>query len=162
MGRLRIRQYEDADADDLWAILHEVFAAGETYAYPPDTDRETGLASWTAEPAHVWVAEVDGRIVGTSRVMSNQPGLGSHVANGSYIVAPDAEGRGVGRALAEHSLRAAKALGYRAMQFNLVVSTNERAIALWHSLGFETVGRLQGAFELDGRDVDALVMYRRL
>lgn len=104
-----------------------------------------------------------GAIVGSSRVMPNQPGQGAHVANGSFVVSPDASGGGIGRALGEHALKAAAELGYRAMQFNLVVSTNERAIALWRSLGFETVGRLPGAFMLRGEEeVDALVMYRQL
>ncbi len=159
---LRIRPYAETDADDLWEILHAVFAAGDTYAYPTDVSREEALAGWTSPPARAWVAERGGAIVGSSRVMPNQPGQGAHVANGSFVVAPEAAGRGTGRALAEHALRAAAGLGYRAMQFNLVVSTNERAIALWRSLGFETVGRLPGAFLLHGEEVDALVMHRRL
>ncbi|MEV4420112.1 GNAT family N-acetyltransferase [Patulibacter sp. NPDC049589] len=159
---ITIRQYAPGDADRVWAILHEVFAAGETYAYPVDVGREDALAGWTDAPAQAYVAERDGAIVGTSRVMPNQPGHGSHVANGSFVVAPDAAGGGIGRALGAHALGAAAALGYRAMQFNLVVSTNHRAIALWESLGFHTVGRLPGAFVLHGEEVDALVMYQRL
>ncbi|MDW5595462.1 N-acetyltransferase [Conexibacter stalactiti] len=159
---ITIRPCRSDDADALWAILQAVFSAGETYAYPTDISREAALAGWTAPPARAWVAERDGVVVGSSRVMPNQPGQGAHVANGSFVVAPDAGGRGVGRALCEHALQAAAELGYRAMQFNLVVSANERAVALWRSLGFETVGRLPGAFMLHGEEVDAFVMYRRL
>jgi ribosomal protein S18 acetylase RimI-like enzyme len=159
---LRIRPYAPGDADALWRVLHAVFSTGETYAYPTDIGREDALAGWTTPPARAWVAEADGVVLGSSRVMPNQPGQGSHVANGSFVVSPDAAGRGVGRALGAHALEAASALGYRAMQFNLVVSTNHRAIALWESLGFATVGRLPGAFLLHGDEVDALVMHRRL
>lgn len=162
IAALWIRPYAADDADALWAILEAVFSTGETYAYPTDISREEALAGWTTPPARAWVAERDGVVVGSSRIMPNQPGQGGHVANGSFVVAPDAGGRGTGRALGEHALRAAAQLGYRAMQFNLVVSTNERAIALWKALGFETVGRLPGAFRLHGEDVDALVMFRRL
>lgn len=157
-----IRPFREEDADQLWSILHAVFATGETYAYPPDVSREDALAGWTTHPARAWVAELDGEIVGSSRVMPNHPGQGAHVANGSFVVSSQAAGRGIGRALAVHALGAAAELGYRSMQFNLVVSTNHRAIALWESLGFETVGRLPGAFHLHGEDVDALVMFRSL
>ncbi|WP_022929168.1 GNAT family N-acetyltransferase [Patulibacter americanus] len=159
---VRIRPYAPDDADALWAILHAVFSTGETYAYPTDVGRDEALTGWTTPPARAWVAEAAGTVLGSSRVMPNQPGQGAHVANGSFVVAPEAAGRGVGRALGAHALRAAAALGYRAMQFNLVVSTNHRAIALWESLGFATVGRLPGAFLLHGEEVDALVMHRRL
>lgn len=159
---LTIRPFGAEDADRVWSILHEVFSAGDTYAYPRDVDRNTALAGWTEPPAAAFVAERGGQVVGTSRVMPNQPGHGSHVANGSFVVDPAASGGGIGRALGHHALQAAADLGYRAMQFNLVVSTNTRAIALWESLGFETVGRLPGAFMLHGHEVDALVMYQRL
>jgi ribosomal protein S18 acetylase RimI-like enzyme len=158
-----IRPWTPEDDDALWAILQGVFATGETYAYPPDITREEALRRWTAAPARAWVAERDGRVLGSSRVMPNQPGLGAHVANGSFVVDPEAGGAGVGRALAEHAIAAAAAAGYRAMQFNLVVSTNTRAIALWESLGFATIGRIPGGFLLRGeREVDALIMHRRL
>lgn len=158
-----VRPWTPADDDALWAILEAVFGTGETYAYPPGISRDEALQRWTGPPARAWVAEREGRVVGSSRVMPNQPGLGAHVANGSFVVAPDAGGGGVGRALGEHALRAAADLGYRAMQFNLVVSTNTRAIALWESLGFATVGRVPGAFLLRGaEEVDALIMHRRL
>jgi ribosomal protein S18 acetylase RimI-like enzyme len=159
---LVIRPFVPSDADAVWSVLRSAFAAGDTYAYPTDISREDALGAWTFPPARAWVAEQDASVLGTSRIMPNQPGQGAHVANGSFVVDPDAGGRGIGRALGLHALEAAASLGYRAMQFNLVVSTNERAIALWESLGFETVGRLPGAFMLDGEETDALVMYRRL
>lgn len=158
-----IRPYEDRDADAVWSIFHRVVSAGDTYAYPPDTPREEALERLTAPPARCYVAEQDGAVVGTYTLKPNQPGLGSHVSNAGFMVDPDAHGRGTGRAMCEHALDEARALGFRAMQFNLVVATNERAVALWERLGFETVGRLEGAFHLRGeRYVDALVMYRTL
>lgn len=158
-----VRPWVPADDDALWAILEAVFGTGETYAYPPGISRAEALERWTGPPARAWVAEREGRVVGSSRVMPNHPGLGAHVANGSFVVAPDAGGGGIGRALGEHALQAAAALDYRAMQFNLVVSTNTSAIALWESLGFATVGRVPGAFLLRGqKEVDALIMHRRL
>jgi ribosomal protein S18 acetylase RimI-like enzyme len=160
---LLIRTATDADRDAIWAILEPTIRAGETYTLPRDSSREEALAYWF-EPGHsVYVAHDGGRIVGTYFLKANQHGGGSHVANCGYIVAPDATARGVGRTMCEDSLRRAIAAGFRAMQFNFVVSSNERAVRLWQSCGFEIVGRLPGAFEhpLLGF-VDALVMYRTL
>jgi ribosomal protein S18 acetylase RimI-like enzyme len=158
-----IRPYAPEDADAVWSIFHRVVSAGETYAYDPDTTREEALARWTGAPARCYVAESEGRIVGSYTLKPNQIGLGSHVSNAGFMVDPDAGGRGTGRAMCEHAIDEARALGFRAMQFNLVVATNERAVALWRRLGFEVVGRLPGAFWLrKERYVDALVMYREL
>ena len=102
-------------------------------------------------------------MLGTYYLKTNQPGLGAHVCNAGYMVAGQARGRGVGRAMAEHSLEEARRLGYRAMQYNFVASTNEGAIRLWKRLGFDVVGTLPGAFRHEGQGyVDALVMYRHL
>ena len=154
-----------ATADDwaaLWPIWHETVAAGESYTYAQDTDQEAARRSWLLPaPAEVWLGYDDSAVVGTYQLKPNQPALGSHVANASYMVASSARGRGVGRALGEHSLDRARALGFRAMQFNAVVATNTAAVALWRSLGFEVVGTVPGAFNHSRLGyVDLLVMHR--
>jgi L-amino acid N-acyltransferase YncA len=160
---LAMRSATSGDRDGIWAILEPTIRDGETYTLPRDMQREDALAYWF-EPGHsVYVADDAGRIVGTYFLKANQHGGGAHVANCGYIVAPGAGGRGLGRAMCEDSLQRAVALGFRAMQFNFVVSTNERAVRLWQSCGFEIVGRLPGAFQHPALGfVDALLMYRTL
>jgi ribosomal protein S18 acetylase RimI-like enzyme len=155
-----------ATADDhkaLWAILEPTFRAGETYPIPRDISREDALAYWHSPGHWVFVFQEGDDILGTYYLRRNQPGGGSHVANCGYITAPAARGRGVAKAMCLHSLERARAMGFRAMQFNFVVSTNDPAVKLWQSCGFEIVGRLPGAFEHPKRGhVDALVMFRNL
>lgn len=151
----------------IWPIFQEVVRAGDTLAYPPDTDEQSAREYWLLPaPARVFVAVDDttGEIVGSSFVKPNQPGLGGHMANAAFMVAPGAAGHGVGRALAEHALEWARQVNFSAMQFNFVVSTNTRAIALWTNLGFSIVGTIPRAFQHQGlgRKVDALVMHRFL
>lgn len=158
-----IRAAGAADAAAIWAILEPVIRAGETYALPRDMSEADALAYWLAPGHEAFVAEGDGAILGTYYMRPNQPGGGSHVANCAYVVAREAEGRGIARAMAEHSLAHARERGYRAVQFNFVVASNERAVRLWRRLGFEIVGRLPGAFDHPRLGlVDALVMHRRL
>ena len=151
-----------ADGGPIWAVLEPTIRAGETYTLPRDMARQEALDYWFAPQHEVFVAE-DDEIVGTYFLQPNQQGGGSHVANCGYVTAPWATGRGVARAMCAHSLDRARERGFKAMQFNFVVSTNERAVALWHSFGFEIVGRLPGAFHHPAAGfVDALVMYRSL
>jgi L-amino acid N-acyltransferase YncA len=158
-----IRRARPADAESIWQIYHSVVAGGDTYAYDPDTSREQALGIWMASDVLTYVAEHEGQIAGTYILRANQPGLGRHVANAAFMVAPEARSRGMGRAMGEHCLDEARRLGFRAMQFNLVVSTNQAAVALWQKLGFEIVGRLPGAFKHRQLGyVDAYVMYRSL
>ena len=163
MNDVLIRPAGPADDPALWAILEPVIRAGETYTLDPDLTEAAALAYWTGPDKACFVAEADGRVVGTYYVRANQAGGGRHVCNCGYMVATAAAGRGVARAMCAHSLDEARARGFRAMQFNFVVSTNQRAVALWRSMGFDTVGRLPGAFHhpVQG-DVDALVMFRTL
>ncbi len=160
---MHIRSATDSDADAVWAILEPIVRAGETYTLPRNMTRADALRHWFA-PAHdVFVAESDGAIVGTYLLRPNQLGGGAHVCNCDYMTAPWSTGRGVARAMCEHSLAHARSRGFRAMQFNFVVSTNDRAVRLWQSLGFEIVGRLPKAFSHPQHGyVDALVMYRSL
>ncbi len=160
---LTVRPDTADDADALWAILRPVIAAGDTYAFPPDMPREAALAAWHPAGGHTFVAEREGRFVGTYLLKANQPGLGSHVANCGYMVAAEARGRGVGEALCRHSLDQARSLGFTAMQFNSVVSTNHGAIALWQRCGFSIVGTVPLAFRHARAGlVDIHVMHRLL
>ncbi|MEU4569641.1 GNAT family N-acetyltransferase [Micromonospora sp. NPDC023956] len=158
----------DATIEDwprIWPFLREIVAAGETYTWPREVTEEQARQLWIPPPPGrtVVAADPDGTVLGSAKLLPNQAGPGAHVANASFMVAPAAAGRGVGRALGRHVLDLARAEGYRAMQFNAVVATNTRAVGLWRSLGFEVVGRVPEGFRLpDGRYVDLLVMYRRL
>jgi ribosomal protein S18 acetylase RimI-like enzyme len=158
-----IRPFHEKDADAVWAILEPIIRAGETYPLPRDMDLESAQAYWLSPAHEVFVAEDNDKIVGTYFLKANQKGGGAHVANCGYITARHATGRGVARAMCAHSLDRARERGFRAMQFNFVVSTNERAVRLWQSFGFEIVGRLPGAFQHPTLGfVDTLVMYRDL
>ena len=160
---LNLRPAADSDRESIWQIFHEVVAGGDAFAFAPDTSRENALAYWFSEEKRVFVAEEDGEILGSYYVRPNQKGGGVHVANAGYMVISVARGRGIARAMAEHSLEEAQRLGFRAMQFNCVVSTNASAVHLWKQLGFDIVGTLPGAF-LHPRQgyVDVYVMYRNL
>jgi ribosomal protein S18 acetylase RimI-like enzyme len=158
-----VRPAVDRDADAIWKILEPVIRAGETYALSRDMTREAALAYWHSPEYEVFVAEDAGNVVGTYHLRANQAGGGAHVANCGYMTAPQATGRGVARAMCLHSLERAKERGFRAMQFNFVVSANERAVRLWQSLGFEIVGTLPDAFQHPRLNpVDVFVMYRAL
>ena len=158
-----IRAATDADRNAIWTILAPMIAEGETYALDREMGREAALAYWIAADRETFVAEDGGSIVGTYFIRPNQAGGGRHVCNCAYVTAADAVGRGVARQMHAHSLQIARARGFRAMQFNFVISSNERAVRLWQSLGFEIVGRLPSAFDSPSRGlVDALVMYRTL
>lgn len=160
---MQIRPATPADAPAIWEILEPVIRAGETYTLDRDMGEAAALAYWMGKGKRSFVAEADGTILGTYYLRANQAGGGAHVANCGYMTAAAATGRGVARAMCHHSIAEAAAAGFRAMQFNFVVSTNVRAVALWQSLGFAIVGRLPLAFEhpCEG-PVDALVMYRAL
>ncbi|HMD06604.1 MAG TPA: GNAT family N-acetyltransferase [Candidatus Acidoferrum sp.] len=160
---MAIRAATTSDSDTIWKILEPIIRGGDTYTLPADVKREEALAYWNSPGHEVFVAEENEAVLGTYYLRANQKGGGGHVANCGYMTAPWASGRGVARAMCQHSLEHAKARGFRAMQFNFVVSSNERAVRLWQSMGFEIVGRLPGAFVHPTLGpVDALVMYRHL
>src|SRR5262249_32730488 len=160
---LQIRRARKIDRDAIWQIFRAVVARGDTYVFDPHISRTRALGYWFDQRRRCYVALSDEGIVGTYVLNANQAGLGSHVANAGFMVAPSAQGRGIGRAMGEHCLREAERLGFRAMQFNFVVSTNETALRLWKDLGFRIVGRLPGAFHHAHEGfVDVYVMYRRL
>lgn len=160
---LQIRELRPEAFERVWPILQAVVAGEDTFAWPPGLTLEEGRRLWTAPPARAFVATLDGGVVGSYFLRPNQPGLGDHVANCGYMVAPEARGRGLGEALCRHSLAAARQLGFRAMQFNAVVSTNSSAIRAWERCGFAIVGTVPGAFRhpVHG-DVAIHVMHRWL
>jgi ribosomal protein S18 acetylase RimI-like enzyme len=160
---MKIRAAGANDSDPIWKIIEPVIRGGDTYTLPADMNREEALAYWSAPGHEVFVAEENREILGTYYLRANQKGGGAHVANCGYMTAPWASGRGIARAMCAHSLDVAKTRGFRAMQFNFVVSSNERAVRLWQSCGFEIVGRLPEAFVHPTLGaVDALVMFRQL
>lgn len=185
---LQIRPATDSDRDAIWEILHDVVAGGDVFVFDPGISREEGLALWFGPEIQTYVAEQDRQssvgdagsvpgkptasptgvrgdreIVGSYILLANQPALGAHVANAGYMVAKNARGHGIARKMAEHSLDEARRLGFRAMQFNFVVSTNESAVHLWKELGFQIVGTLPGAFRHAQKGfVDVFVMFRSL
>ncbi len=158
-----VRPATPADWPALWAIFRTVVAAGDSYAFAPDTPEDEARAFCLGPGVVTFVAVEGERLLGFYELRANQPGLGDHVANAGFMVDPGARGRGLGRLLGEHALAEAARLGFRAMQFNYVVSTNTAAVALWRRLGFAAVGRIPLAFRhRELGPVDVLVMHRHL
>lgn len=158
-----IRPARTDDAKAIWSIIGPTIRAGETYTLDHAMSEDAALAYWMGPDKETFVAEENGDILGTYYMRANQGGGGHHVCNCGYMTGTEAMGRGIARQMCEHSLQHAQSRGYRAMQFNFVVSTNERAVRLWQSLGFDIVGRLPLAFKHPSRGyVDALVMFRAL
>lgn len=158
-----IRRVRDEDDEAIWRVIEPTIRAGETLMLPREMGEAEALGYWRSPQHEVFVAEQDGVVMGTYYLRANQQGGGAHIANCGYATDPAASGRGVARAMCAHSLERARSLGFHAMQFNCVVSTNERAIRLWRSFGFETVGRVPETFRHPRLGlVDTLVMYRTL
>ena len=160
---MNIREATKADWESIWAIFSEVVFAVETYAYDPATTKNEAEKIWLETPRKVFVFEDDGNILGTYYLKTNQAGPGNHVCNCGYMVSSMARGKGLATSMCQHSQEVALELGYKAMQFNFVASSNEGAVRLWNKLGFETVGQLPKAFKHPSQGyVDALVMYKWL
>ncbi|HEX3472979.1 MAG TPA: GNAT family N-acetyltransferase [Silvibacterium sp.] len=162
-GQVLIRAATVADSSAIWKVIEPAIRAGETYTLPTDLSKDDALDYWFAPSHEVFVAMQDGEIVGSYYLRPNQGGNGSHVANCGYMTAPWAAGRGIATAMCQHSLHRAHSRGFLAMQFNIVVSMNERAVRLWKRMGFEIVGRVPAAFRHPTAGlVEAYVMYRML
>ena len=159
-----IRPFERSDWSTLWPILRDTFAAGDTYSFAPDSTKASIHMAWIDAPLATYVAcSADGTVVGTYKLIPNQPGPGSHISNCGYVVSSAARGQGIASLLCEHSQAEAVRLGFRAMQYNLVVSTNTGAVRLWQKHGFAIVGTLPGAFQHATLGyVDAYVMFKQL
>lgn len=160
---MNIRPATSDDFTQIWPIFHEIVHAGDTYAYAPNTSKSEAETIWLKQPRKTFVLEQNDKILGTYYIKTNQAGPGSHVCNCGYMVSSIARGRGLATIMCQHSQVVATALGYQAMQFNFVASSNEGAVKLWHKLGFQTVGNLPKAFNHPTLGfVDALVMYQWL
>ncbi|MGW1431721.1 N-acetyltransferase family protein [Streptomyces sp. NPDC002431] len=162
---MMIREATSEDWPAIWPFFHEIVASGETFTYPPDLGQEEARSWWLLQAPNRTVVAVDeeGTVLGTAKMNNNQSGNGAHIASASYMVDPAHAGRGVGRALCEHTLEWARTEGFRAMQFNAVVETNVNAVSLYRSLGFEILGTVPEGFEHPREGFVGLhVMHRRL
>jgi ribosomal protein S18 acetylase RimI-like enzyme len=161
---IKIRPFSASDWPAVWPLLQTTFAAGDTYTFSPQSTETEIHKAWIELPAATFVAcDESGNILGTYIIKPNQPGLGAHVCNCGYVVAPSAQGQGIAAQMCEHSQKLAVEMGFRAMQFNFVVATNTGAVRLWKKLGCEIVGTLPGVFQHQKLGfVDAFVMFKRL
>lgn len=160
---VNIRLAHCSEFADIWPVIQLVLMSGDTYVFPPDIPKDWMRSYWMGEGVLTFVATLEHQIVGTFILKPNQPGRGAHVANAAFMVHPDYQGQGIGKAMGEYALAAAKDAGFKAMQFNMVVSTNEKAVRLWQKLGFQIVGRLPKVFAHQQLGlVDAYVMHRFL
>ena len=158
-----IRKASEADWPGIWSIIRAVITTGDTYVYAPDSSELEMKAYWMETSDITYVAEIESEIVGTFIIKENHPGLGSHVANASYMVSPNHRGKGIGRQLGVFSLNVARDLGFLSIQFNIVVKTNETAIHLWKELGFDVIGEIPDAFQHSDHGLtNAYIMSRRL
>src|SRR4029077_2610912 len=131
ISMLEIRKALPGDADHVWNIIKEVISKGDSYTFDPASSKEQMLDFWFGEDKHTYVATDNDELVATFFIKHNQPGLGSHIANAGYMVTGKASGKGIGKTIGAFSLEEAKRLGYKAMQFNIVVKSNTRAVQLW-------------------------------
>lgn len=160
---IKIRSIIRSDESGIWEIIEPVIKSGDTYMYAPDSSREKMMSIWFDPEKFTYVAEMEGKIVGTFFLKANQPDLGSHVVNAGYMVHPDFRGRGIAEQMCRYSLEEARKLGFKAMQFNCVIATNEVAVRLWQKCGFQIIGTLPKAYQHQTLGlVDAHVMYQWL
>lgn len=165
LGTMKIRVAEAADWPAIWPIVRTVASAGESFTFPRDIGEDFARECWMLTAPGRTVVAVDdaGTILGTAKMNPNHMGPAAHIASASYMVAPEHTGHGIGRALGEYTIEWARAEGYRAMQFNAVVQTNVRAVALWRSLGFTVIGTLPEGYRLpDGTYTGLHIMHRPL
>lgn len=162
-ANIDIKKATDRDFNKIWDIFHIVVATGDTYAYSPNTTKEEAYVFWMPPSKNTYIATINNNIVGTFIIKPNQPGLGSHIANAAYMVHPQYRGQGIGYTMGMYSIEEAKKLGYSAMQFNLVVSSNEPAVRLWEKIGFRIIGTVTKGFKHSSKGlIDAYIMHRFL
>ena len=158
-----IRPATETDKPAVWQIIKAVIAGGDTYVFDPRSSEEEMITYWFSPEKSVYVAEDNGKILGTYWLKPNQPGLGDHVGNGAYMVSPDAKGRGIGKTMAEHSIEDARRMGFQSIQFNFVVKSNTAAVNLWKSVGFTVIGEIPDAIRHSQNCLtNAYIMYRKL
>ena len=160
---MEIRRATEEDKAGVWKIIKAVIEGGDTYVFAPDTSESEMVSYWFSPEKYVYVAIDENQIVGTYWLKANQPGLGNHIGNGAYMVAPDAKGKRVGKTMALHSIEEAKRIGYHAIQFNFVVKSNTVAVNLWKSVGFEVIGEIPDAIRHKENGLtNAYIMYRKI
>ncbi|OFX18297.1 MAG: GNAT family N-acetyltransferase [Bacteroidetes bacterium GWA2_31_9] len=160
---LEIRKAISSDADEIWKILHAIICKADSFAYSPSSTKEEMLSYWMSANKHTYTALIENKIVGTLFIQDNQPGLGSHIANAAYATSPTIYGKGIGKQMGLFSLLEAKKMGYYAIQFNIVVKSNERAVKLWQDIGFNIIGEIPEAFRHKTLGfVNAYIMYQKL
>jgi L-amino acid N-acyltransferase YncA len=158
-----IRKATESDYDHVWEIFSKVIQTGDTYVFDPETPKSDLKKHWFADYMQTYVAVENDVIVGTYIIKPNQIDLGNHIANCGYMVNPNFRGKGIGKLLCEHSLQIAKENNFKAMQFNIVVSTNENAVKLWHKFGFKIIGTTPNGFRHKKFGfVDTYIMYKEL
>ena len=158
-----IREALEKDFDQIWEIFQKIVSAGETFAINRYTSKKEAYQIWIEQPQKTYVCENNKKILGTYSLKKNHGGGGCHVCNCGYMVDMEAKGKGLGTLMCEHSQKIAKELGYKAMQFNLVLVSNKQAVSLWTKMGFDTVGKIPKAFDHPKIGyVDALVMHKWL
>lgn len=151
------------DFKDIWPIFKSVISTGDTYVFPPDMSFEDAQTYWMSPNHYIYLVTYNDQVAGTYILKANHIGLGSHVSNASFMVHPDFQGKGIGKLMADHCLKEAKRLGFKAMQFNIVISTNEPAITLWKKLGFQIIGTTPQAFQHQSKGlVDTYIMYKKI
>ncbi len=160
---IKVRPAEEADQDAIWEIVKEVIAEGSTYVFYPDSSRQKMLSYWLALDKKVYVVIWKEQIVATFTIKPNLPDRASHVANASYMVSPQHAGKGIGEFIGRYSLDEARRLGYKAMQFNIVIKSNEKAVNLWKKIGFRIIGEVPNAFQHPKLGMtNAYIMYQEL
>ena len=143
------------DIEDLFTLFSAVVGAGEGYPQLAPLSRDAFEGVWIRGVTAVIAARVDGRLAGAYYLKPNFPGRSAHIANAGYVVDARYRGRGIGRRLIEDSIARAPALGFDAIQFNLVYASNP-ARALYEELGWREIGRIPRAAEND----DAVIYWR--
>ena len=160
---MNIRKATETDYDKVWEIFSKVIKTGDTYVFSQNTQKNDLKKHWFAEYMETYVIEENGQIFGTYILKPNQIDFGNHIANSSYMVSPNAQGKGIGKKLCEHSLQIAKENGFVGIQFNIVVSTNKGAVELWKKYGFEIIGTTPNGFRHSELGlVDTYIMYKKL
>ncbi|UII79624.1 GNAT family N-acetyltransferase [Flagellimonas sp. CMM7] len=160
---MNIRKATEFDFDKVWEIFSKVINTGDTYVFNPNTPKEDLKRHWFADYMETYVVEENGQILGTYIIKPNQIDLGNHIANCSYMVNPNAQGKGIGKKLCEHSLEIARKRNFKGIQFNIVVSTNKGAVALWKKYGFQIIGTTPKGFRHSKLGlVDTYIMYKGL
>lgn len=160
---LEIKEIKKENFDEIWHIFQDVVKDADSYPYAPDISKEEARELWFSPHSHVYVAYLDNIPVATRYIMPNKPGLGSHVANTGVMIDKHYRGLGLGNKMMEFAIEKSKELGFKGIQLNLVVCTNQASLKICKKYGFEIIGKIPGGFFFKKEKyVDAYVMYKDL